>query len=320
MDKSNKGQASIEILVGLGIVLMILIIMGQLVYRSYAKSNDLKVYIFGARLANNVADDINVVNAVGEGYSTRILLPPSLFGSRNYTVNFFKNESFVFVEGSSFSTGDTLTYSSPISTGRVHCLLKGCSSGCNRTSSQECLPVNDGMSFRVVKYAGETYLTEDYNVVSEGISSFAVPFSGETDQDPMNPPGYVRQAGDPWNVIYVFRNLGDDSLSLVFSMNLTNGEKARMTLDELRGNVVWVKSNDAPPQPEFNLDAQPQAMWTTENQPEDVDGGAIKFSGGFHVCVIPTESLMPTQDWIMLSADGNNIVLDKSERVCITYP
>jgi hypothetical protein len=319
MIKGKRGQASIESMFVLGILLMIFIVLSYTVYRNYVKSEDLKMYIVGTHLANSIADQMNDLNALGEGYSAIFILPAKLTGGGTYTVNFYQNESSVFVEGGGFSTGQELRYSSPLSTSRVGCTLIGCNNTCNKSTIGTCLNITDRTEVRIVKYQGMLYLTSLDNVLQGKIKDFIVPFQGDGEVDLENPGYLVSNADNPWNTILVYHNRINNTLSLVFSMNLTDNEGARMNVNDLVGDVVEVRSNGAGRYPEFNIKAIPAADFRG-NDTGDVDGGSIIFAGGFQACITPVKNNMPTQDWLLLSSDGKRIILDKNEKVCVSYP
>lgn len=301
----------------LGVTLIIFIMLGYIVYRNYVKSSDLKVYIFGAHLANHLADNINTLNAVGMGYETKIMMPEKLYGHRDYKVSFFENESSVFLTGSSFAKGHELTFSAPISMSSIHCLLPQCNGSCNKSSIEECFEVNETMTIRLVRYVDGIYLTPEHHVRQGNLRGFVAAYVGEHEIDAGNPEGLVWEVGDKWNAMYVYRNLVNETVSLVFRVNLSNSERARMDFTELIGDVVDVKSNDTGPD-ELDLNAEPEARWVGTGGAYDRDGGAIRFKGGFNICIDPNQ--MPTQDWMLLSSDGHHIILDKAEVICITYP
>jgi hypothetical protein len=175
------------------------------------------------------------------------------------------------------------------------------------------------MTIRLIKYIDGIYLTPEYNVVQDDVKGFIAAYEGEGDADPDRAEDFVMEGGGKWNVMYVRRNVLDDSLSLVFKINLSSGEKARMDFYDMMGEVVEVKSNDTEPI-ELSLDAEPEATWNHDGGDYDLDGGVIKFDGGFHLCIKTQSGQMPSQDWVLLSSDGNHITLDKDTTVCITYP
>ena len=320
MDMSTRcqsGQAGIEFMVILGVTLLIFIMLGYMVFQNHLKSSDLKVYISGVHLANHISDSINTLNAVGLGYSTTLSIPDTLYGHRDYRISFFENESSVFVTGSSFAKGHELTYSSPVSTSSINCLLSQCEGRCNGSAAEECLRVNGSMTIRLVRYVDGIYLTPEHNVRQGNMGEHITAYTGEKDIDPDAPEDFLWRAGDKWNAMYVYRNLADETVSLVFRMNLSGSERARMDFTELMGEVVEVKSNDTGP-PELDLEAEPEANWMNGGGSYDIDGGVIKFRGGFNICIDPDQ--MPAQEWVLLNPDGSSIILDKSETVCITYP
>ena len=315
MDRRGRGQASLEFIINLGIVLMILTMMTYIVYKSYVKSNDLKVYIYGQRLANHIAEGINDLNAVGSGYSTTIDIPANLYGNMNYTVSFYENESSVFLKGSGFASSEYLTFTSPISTDNVHCILSQCHNKCNRTLTEKCLLVNSSMELRFVSYAGGIYIAPE-NIVQGSLKKEIVPYDGNGDMDPDNPPKFVTDLGN-WNVMLVHRNLNDDSMSLVFSTILTGTDtREEIDLYDIQGDVLEARSNDEVPL-ELDLAGYPAASWRKQGA-TDVDGGVIKFVGGFHVCMRPIR--MPSAEWVFMNADGTNVTLNKTVDVCVSYP
>ncbi len=303
----------------MGIVIVILTLVGIMIYRNYEKANDLKAYVFGQRLSNSIADSINSLNAVSDGHSTSFELPARLFGEREYTVSFFKNESTVFVDGSSFATSRELTYTSPLTTDKIRCTRAECEGTCNKTVSEDCMNVSERVVIRIAKYAGGIYLTPRYNVEQADIREYIMPYQGPDDISPYDVPNFVRAANDMWDVIYVYHNTEDDTLSLVFSINLTASGRTTFDLSGIIGDVVSTASNEGDPDPEFIITDQPEIQWSGAGEEYDVDGAVIKYSGGFRTCIEPVDT-MPDHEWKMLSSDGNHIILDKTEKVCITYP
>ncbi|MFH0862088.1 MAG: hypothetical protein V1875_03565 [Candidatus Altiarchaeota archaeon] len=178
MTTKARGQASIESMFVLGVLLMIFVMLGYTVFKNYVKSTDLKLHIAGARLSNVIADQINDLNALGDGYSSSFTLPETMVGGVKYTVNFYENESSVFVEGGGFSSGEELRFSSPLSTSRVHCIMPQCNYTCNKSSSEECLNVTGGVQMRLVKYAGRIYVTPTNNVLQDSTGGFVAAFEG----------------------------------------------------------------------------------------------------------------------------------------------
>jgi hypothetical protein len=315
----KNGQASIELMVVLSVMLAIFTIMGAIVYKNYIRSNDLKIYISGTRLSNHVADQINTLNAVGDGFATTFTIPESMYGNTNYTINMYSNESQIFIEGAWFSTGGDLRFSSPISTGNVHCLREECTKRCNKTADEECLQVpnlNGTLELRLAKFAGGIYFTPAFNLAQDSLKRQIAPFPRNGPPDASTPDEIVRGGGDAWDVMYIHHNTADDTLSLVFSINNTAAGPAEITLSEVQGEFIRNTSNDAG---EFEAlrTLTPPGRWAGVGPDGDLDGGTMTFRGGFHACVTPSN--LPGT-WMFLSGDGRNFTLDKSRPMCITYP
>jgi|GEM_PF-4794895 len=322
MKVSFRGQASIEFMTILGIVLLIFVMLGLMVYGNYVKGNDLKIYIYGQRLANHIADHINTMNTVADGHSSAFWVPDYLWGSRMYNINFFKNESSIFVKGSTFTSGREIIYSSPITTNNLHCVLSQCTDRCNLTSDQYCVEVNSSIKIRLTKYIGAIYMTQTHNAIQGNVKEYITPYEGDGDVDPDDIPEFVGDVTDinnRWNIIYVWRNRNDNSLTLAVSMNLTGSDRAMMHIEETLGEVVSFAVNDALPAPEMDPAGTPTFDFKQAG-PWDVDGAAIKYAGGFRTCIDPYNLYMPSQDWVLMSSDGNHLTLNKAEVVCIAYP
>lgn len=322
MEKKRRGQASLESMFVMGVLVMIFLLLGYTVYKNFVKTADLKLHIAGSRLSKSLADRINDLNALADGYSSHYSLPQNLVGGGSYTVDFYDNDSTVFIEGGSFSTGDKLTFSSPISTSRVMCILPQCGYTCNKTSSDQCLNVTDDTELRLVKYSGKIYLTPPYNVIQDGVSTFVSPFEGNGEFNLSDPKWAVSPAQDStgdWNTLLVYHNMVNDTFSVVWNMNLTGAEIARMRVGGLLGKLAGVRSLYGGAQPEFDLTADPQGQWIS-NGSADVHGASIIFKGGFNVCITPEKDNMPPEDWVFLDSNGEKIILEKDKNVCISYP
>jgi hypothetical protein len=198
--------------------------------------------------------------------------------------------------------------------------LSECNSRCNKTSDEQCLPVNDTMNLRLAKRAGTIYLTQEFNVMQGGVGAYVEPFAGSERVNLDSPPSYVSEAGsDGWNVMYFYRNYVNDTVSLVFSLNITFPEKGIMNLTDLSGDVVNVTSKEGGTVPEFNLEANPTARWNGQATPS-VHGGVVEFTKGFSVCIHPDPYNMPDSQWIVLSSDGSRVKLENYQEVCLAYP
>ncbi|MBD3260291.1 MAG: hypothetical protein GF334_01215 [Candidatus Altiarchaeales archaeon] len=126
---NKPGQASIEFLVSVSAILIIFIVAGFFVFEKVIQITDYKVNIQGKRLSKSFADNINSVTAAGDGYSQRMYLPNYLYAGREYELVFYENDPRIHLHGSSFSTGDDLFFSAPLSTDLIECNLRECFSG-----------------------------------------------------------------------------------------------------------------------------------------------------------------------------------------------
>lgn len=313
MKPKDRGQASIEFMTVLGITLLIFIMLGLYVYQNYVKSADLKTYIYGQRLSNHIADSLNTINTVSDGHSSSFSVPERLEGSRRYTINFYGDESSVFVEGSSLASGRPLVYSSPITSVNIRCMIPECDSICNKSSDHICIQVNNTFDIRLSRHAGAIYMMPKYNVLQGENMFFAVPYYGEGHMDADVEPPMAYEAADSqrrWNIIYIYRNLEDESTTLAISANLTNDERIIIDIKRLMGDVVQTSGVDLLASPEIHL--KHSGDW-------EVKGAKIRFAGGFMACLDPYP-YMTSQDWTFMVRGGPHIKLERGEEICIGYP
>ena len=300
----RKSQASVEFLVVLAVVLVIMVVMGFFVYQKFIRGDELKILINGIRVVNTVASSINEINAVGDGYSQNFDIPRSLYGSRDYKIRLFDNESAVYIEGGSFLRGITLVWSAPLGTQRVNCVMAECNTGCNRTTKDECLQVNDSMSIRAVNHNGIVYLANTYNIRQGGSAFYISPIRGNET--------YRNSDCRGGNFIYIYENTFDGSENLVFKHNSSvSGGSLRMTFSEGIGSLS-LNLSDNPG--EMNLN---QGLWTLVK--DECKGGVIQFKEGVHFCAtVVTDNGGMNCAW--LNGDDSIINLDKTKKLCISYP
>lgn len=114
---SFKGQTSIEFMVVLGIVMIIFIFMVIIIQQKVVQSSEFKMEAHGRRVLYTVAENINEIVSVGEGYHKCFSLPGSLFGKRNFRLLFYPDEATAYLET------EDLIWSAPISTLNVSCTI-----------------------------------------------------------------------------------------------------------------------------------------------------------------------------------------------------
>lgn len=131
MPVQRKGQASLELLLSLGFILLIFIIVGLLAMWKMADANQIKIYGTAKRTADSFADNINTISEQGSGYYRYFTLPGRLYGQENYTLHSGGN----IVE---IVWGDNQAWARPIITGNVtiHCLDYG-RNYTNRVANEE---------------------------------------------------------------------------------------------------------------------------------------------------------------------------------------
>ncbi len=120
MPAPRKGQASLELLLSLGFILLVFIVVGLLALWKTADANTLKTYTTAKRTADSFADNINTISEQGHGYYRYFTLPGRLHGQENYTLHSGGN----IVE---IVWGENQAWARPIITGNVtvHCLDYG---------------------------------------------------------------------------------------------------------------------------------------------------------------------------------------------------
>ena len=328
MDASRRvrGQASAEMIVTLGIILMVLMLIGYVIFQRWVRTTDLKIYITGQRIANSIADNVNTVRSIGDGFSMETTLPFRMYSTQGYEVVFYNEEPTVFVHGGSFARSRTLYYSAPISTSVVGCNLHECNNLCNTTETSICLQVNRSLDIKVKSHMDGVYLTPEYNLVQgilgqPTIVSEIRPFSGSNVS-----ADYVKIAANVSgtsetsrrSIAYLYRDETDKSLYLVFHHRDMDGN-VRMNFSDMMGNMTVVYSDlDG----NLNLSASPQGDWTMAGAVER--GGILKVNTAYmRICINP-EQMSPsaTRYWYWVNRDYKLITLDKMhDRIlCLSYP
>jgi len=316
--RGRSAQASLEFLVTLASVMLVFIIASYFIYFKVVQTLDYKVYVQGTHLANDLAESINVVNRVGDGYSVDVGVEERLYGNREYTISFFRDEPTVFLHGSSFSRGESLWFSAPLSTSDVVCLVDECLSGCNQSLGEVCLNVTGETSIRLVNRMGVVYIAPRYNVRQGDESWIAVPFFGSFGENYSiandTVEGLLLSSG---SVMYLFEDSESRELGLVFKHY---GEGVRFDLNVSVPAVVGFSDEVG----ELVLDREVEGEWDRDSGFDpDVggfwDGGFLVLGDvGFRVCVDPKDSI--SGDWFWVNPDGVFRFSDNDGVVCITYP
>jgi hypothetical protein len=311
--KSRSSQISVEFVTVLGLLLMIFMIAVYVIYLKYTRTNDLKVYVDGLMLVTKIADNINTVNMVGDGYWMFFTIPARLYAFSDYNISFYPGESTVFIKGSTFSKGRTIYFSAPISTKRTECYLKHCNSICNTTGDEACIFVNESIKVRVLRYQGRVFLTEEYNLMHPGLNEMIVPFEGIQNGYLASTSTAESELVSGNSIMYVYRDLNRNRIDFVLKHNVS--DVVRLDFYDMMGVVENVLSDDAG---EFDLAVEPEGSW--DYTAGDMDGGMLVFnSTGFRVCIKPV-NVPAAADWVWINSDGSRFVLNSNNDVCITYP
>ncbi len=137
-----------EFLISISLVLIIFMIMGIVIYQKYVGVTDTKIDIAGRHTADTIAENINEISSVGNGYSQFFTLPGEIYGD-SYTVEFYKNEPAVFVKSG-------MTWSSPLFTTNITCLMSICETSGDITR----INLNSTKKVRISNHEGVVYLED----------------------------------------------------------------------------------------------------------------------------------------------------------------
>ncbi|MCX6695515.1 MAG: hypothetical protein NTU61_04405 [Candidatus Altiarchaeota archaeon] len=305
----KKGQASVEMVVTLGVILLVFILIGYVIFQRYSRTTDLKIYVTGQRIVNSLADNINSVNTIGDGYSMKVTLYPRMFSTLGYDIVFYRSEPTVFVHGEGFARSNILYFSSPISTSKVTCLMKECNNVCNNTESETCIKVNDTLNIMIVNYMNSIYIRPEYGLEQDNLRSEVYPFTGS------DVVGDFKSIGDNVtgrrSLMYLYKD-SQNRIYLVFNHNATSTVK--VTFNDTIGNMSLFASYD---EGELDLSRIPQGNWNPDAG--DYDGGILLFnSEGNRLCIDP--SIPMGTRFVWLNRGYKEIELDRYKKMCLTYP
>lgn len=152
MNKKKSAQVSMEFLVVFSIILIIFIITSFFLYQKVTQANEIKVNIAGKKISNSIAESINEVFIVGEGFSKILELPEKIFFD-NYLVKFYSQEPSVFV----FT--ERLSWSSPLSTPEINCTMSICSYS-NGVTTINVVDLTSTLKIRIVNKDEKIYLED----------------------------------------------------------------------------------------------------------------------------------------------------------------
>jgi len=314
----KSGQASLEFLVTLAAVILVFVVASYFIYFKLVQTLDYKVYVQGTHLVNDLADSVNAVSRVGDGYSMDLDVAETLYGNRGYTINFFRGEPSIFMKGSSFSRDAVLWFSAPLATTKVACLMDECLEGCGEGVGEMCLNVSGKTLGRLANREGVVYFTPRYNVRQDEDFWYARPFSASfaegynvantTIEDLLETGGsamYLFEDVDSRELGLVFKHFSEGVVSFAFNISVP----AKVLLSDDAG--------------EFVLEREVQGEWGRGfGDPGEGgfwDGGVLYLNNtGFRVCIDHKSSVSGKFYWVN-PGGVRDFSMDGGE-ICITYP
>ncbi|MFC2154740.1 hypothetical protein ACFLRC_04595 [Candidatus Altiarchaeota archaeon] len=332
---------SIEFMIVVSIILLVFIIMGYAINQKMREAYLLKFDISGRAVADQIADAINEIVSVGDGFSQKIVLPPRVYTAVNYTVHFYPDDPTVFVKA------EDKTWSSPLYTTNISCAVEECRYKCNQTPEEVCLNVdkNRTIELEASNRMGSVSIGYPHEAEQNGNKWKIIPFRGNNTPGPDLPVAETNFT-DPANLfvstppdvstMYLYENTETMKTSLVFLHNfdpITNPQQVKIEAEEPYGSPIGNYTNDEgvdPPLsfPPFNNNTPYMGWWQSPNSQDARDGGVVEFqSSAFHLCLRHDDVNQKIGNWTWTNADGSIIELDDTwgltcpeDCFCITYP
>ncbi len=116
----NGGQASMEYIMVLGIIMLIFMVVMLIIYEKNSEIIETKTFLDAKRVTTSIVTNINTISVQGDGYYLYFTIPEKLQGYHNYTGS---------IRGNSVElTWDMLPYSwsqSPITANVNGSIIKG---------------------------------------------------------------------------------------------------------------------------------------------------------------------------------------------------
>ena len=146
MKGGRKAQISLEFLIVTALVLLVFIVMGIVLYQKYADWSALSLHVTGRNIANNLAESVNQVTTVGEGYSQYLELH-TRFPGDEFNITFMREDPVVFVERE-------MNWHAPLLTTEVYC----CLDICRESSDRVVMTLNSSLKTKVINYQNKIYV------------------------------------------------------------------------------------------------------------------------------------------------------------------
>ncbi|VVB52116.1 Uncharacterised protein [uncultured archaeon] len=82
----QRGQSSIELLTAIGMLMLVFIAVGLYAVERDAQGTEIKTYISTTSILESLRDNLNTLQAVGDGYYRHFTLPATVYGNEEYNI------------------------------------------------------------------------------------------------------------------------------------------------------------------------------------------------------------------------------------------
>ncbi|MFH0860478.1 MAG: hypothetical protein V1921_04705 [Candidatus Altiarchaeota archaeon] len=89
--KSNLSQASMELILTIGIIMLIFVVVVLTSIEKSRESDEVKMFLDARRIMTSVADNINTISEQGSGFYLYFSIPERIFGYRDYNISAYEN-------------------------------------------------------------------------------------------------------------------------------------------------------------------------------------------------------------------------------------
>jgi hypothetical protein len=142
----NRGQASVEFLVVVSMLLILLGVAGLGLYKMYTEYVDLSLEMMGRDITLRMAENINQLVIVGDGYQKNFYLNTRYPGDE-FNITISKTDSGVFVENERW-------WSLPLLTNKVYC----CNVSCGTDGENMTMRLNTTKMVQMVNHQGMIFV------------------------------------------------------------------------------------------------------------------------------------------------------------------
>ncbi len=153
--KNLSGQASVEFIVVIALVMVILTVASLVVYQKYNEGNELRVFLEAKMVCRSMADNIDRISMEGPGYYRYFTLQGRLHGNTPYILTFYENEPYIKIT----YTSENLTWGRPLVAPKVVCTNQTLSI-CTHDPALSVirLEINKTIQIKIINREGYIYL------------------------------------------------------------------------------------------------------------------------------------------------------------------